>query len=441
MDPTPIGGAIHYPDTSLRIVHTELQIQREPFVRPFAIKGSSFREKWNLIVRLRDASGCEAVGVGGNAVLWSDTDVFSSHTEVGGNLLMASCLEFALQRAKEGEWPGPMQMMADLLPEVYRYGKSVTCSESLRKTFALVSLVALDNAAWMLHARQHGIGAFDELVPTKYRPFLTSRQERVSVSPAVGYNLPDEQVRGLLEAGVYVLKVKIGHPGGEEEMLAQDVSRLEVVHRIAEGYRTPMTESGRILYYVDANGRYPNREAVVRLVEQLDGRGILDRVLMVEEPFLDPRYQDVSGLPVRFCADESLEDPADVKVRWDQGYRAMAIKPAGKTLSLALRMLQAAQGVGASCVVADSGCVPLLVEWNKNVAARLPTFPGLKGGLMESNGPENYGRWAEMLAQYPIPDAPWLRPVSGSFELDSQYYDCSGGIFEDPAHYSALLPS
>jgi L-alanine-DL-glutamate epimerase-like enolase superfamily enzyme len=425
----------------LRIVHTELQIQREPFVRPFAIKGSSFREKWNLIVRLRDASGCEAVGVGGNAVLWSDTDVFSSHTEVGGNLLMASCLEFALQQAKEGEWPGPMQMMADLLPEVYRYGKSVTGSESLRKTFALVSLVALDNAAWMLHARQHGIGAFDELVPPDYRRLLGVRQERVSVAPAVGYNLPDEQVHGLLEAGVYVLKVKIGHPGDEEEMLAQDVSRLEVVHRIAEGYRTPMTESGRILYYVDANGRYPSREAVVRLVEQLETRGILDRVLMVEEPYLDPRGQDVSGLPVRFCADESLEDPTDVKVRWDQGYRAMAIKPAGKTLSLAFQMLEAAQDVGADCVVADSGCVPLLVEWNKNVAARLPAFPGLRGGLMESNGPENYGRWAEMLAHYPIPDAPWLRPVSGSFELDSQYYDCSGGIFENPACYSALLPS
>jgi L-alanine-DL-glutamate epimerase-like enolase superfamily enzyme len=425
----------------LRIVDTELQIQREPFVRPFAIKGSSFREKWNLIVRLRDASGHQAVGVGGNAVLWSDTNVFSSHTEVGGNLLMAACLEFALQRAKEGEWPDPMQMMADLLPEVHRYGKSVTGNESLRRTFALVSLVALDNAAWMLHARQHGIEAFNELIPPDFRRFLGDRQERVGVAPAVGYNLPDEQVRGLLDAGVYVLKVKIGHPGDEGEMLAQDLARLEAVHRIAQGYETPMTESGKVLYYVDANGRYPGLAAVARLVAQLDVRGILDRVLMVEEPFLDPRGKDVSGLPVCCAADESLEDPADVKERWDQGYRAMAIKPAGKTLSLALRMLQAAHDVGASCVVADSGCVPLLVEWNKNVAARLATFPGIKGGLMESNGPENYGRWAEMLTQYPAPDAAWLSPVSGSFELDDAYYACSGGIFADPAFYSALLPS
>ena len=92
-------------------------------------------------------------------------------------------------------------------------------------------------------------------------------------------------------------------------------------------------------------------------------------------------------------------------------------------------------------MVADSGCVPLLVEWNKNVAARLPAFPGLSGGLMESNGPENYGRWDEMLSEYAIPDAPWLRPTGGSFQLDDAYFDCSGGILQDPQAYAALLPS
>jgi hypothetical protein len=425
----------------LKIIHTDLQIQREPFVRPFAIKGSSFREKWNLVVRLRDASGHEAVGVGGTAVLWSDPELFAAHTEAGGNVLMTACLEFALQRATARAWAGPMAMMAGLLPEVVDYAKAITRKDSLRRTFALVSLVALDNAAWMLYARQNGIRDFDRMLPEAYRPLLACRQRHVAIAPAVGYNLPEAQVRGMLDAGVCVLKVKIGHPGDVEEMLERDVARLEAVHALARDFQTPMTDSGRVLYYVDANGRYPDREALERLVANLDGLGMLDRVLMVEEPFTDPREREVSGLPVRFAADESLERPSDVKVRWEQGYRAMAVKPAGKTLSLALHMLQAAEEVGAPCVVADSGCVPLLVEWNKNVAARLPAFPGLKGMLMESNGPENYGRWDEMLAQYPLPDAPWLRPVAGSFELDETYFESAGGIFEDPAFYAALLPS
>ena len=34
--------------------------------------------------------------------------------------------------------------------------------------------------------------------------------------------------------------------------------------------------------------------------------------------------------------------------------------------------------------VADNACVPILVEGNKNVDARLPAFPGVRGGLMRS---------------------------------------------------------
>ena len=82
----------------MHIVETDLEIQREPFARPFAFKGSAFHEKWNLVVRLKDADGYEAFGIGGLAVLWSDAAVFAAHTEMGGNLLQASLLEFALQQ-------------------------------------------------------------------------------------------------------------------------------------------------------------------------------------------------------------------------------------------------------------------------------------------------------------------------------------------------------
>ena len=41
----------------MQIIETDLEIQREPFARPFAFKGSAFHEKWNLVVRLKDADG------------------------------------------------------------------------------------------------------------------------------------------------------------------------------------------------------------------------------------------------------------------------------------------------------------------------------------------------------------------------------------------------
>jgi hypothetical protein len=123
-----------------------------------------------------------------------------------------------------------------------------------------------------------------------------------------------------------------------------------------------------------------------------------------------------------------------------QGYQAIAIKPAGKTLSLSLQMIETAAEAGAISFVADNACVPVLVEWNKNIAARLPVFPGIKGGILESNGPENYGTaWKRMLAEYPNPNASWLTPDRGTFILDEGYYQESGGIFHTPTAYSDLF--
>ena len=170
------------------------------------------------------------------------------------------------------------------------------------------------------------------------------------------------------------------------------------------------------------------------LVVDLDPQGHSTRCFVQGE--LD---QDVSDLSVRVAADESLERIEDLNTRREQGYGAMVIKPAGKTLSLAFQMAKASTESGMPCFVADNACVPLLLEWNKNVGARLPAFPGLQGGLIESNGPENYGNWTELLGEFPIPNAPWLKPQEGSFVLDDDYYRRSGGIFEDPVVYSRLF--
>lgn len=423
----------------MHITHTDLEIQREPFARPFGFKGSAFHEKWNLIVRLRDDQGNEAFGIGGLAVLWSDPDVFSTHTEMGGNVLQTALLEYALQQVKDRDFSDPPALFDALVSDVHTYGKTITQNPNLRLTFTLISLVALDNAAWMLYAKQQGHTAFEALIPKPYRPYLSNRQTHIALVPTVSYTLPMDELSTILEEGAYILKIKIGHPGQEAEMVAKDQAWLTQIHTLAKNHETPMTDSGHILYYLDANGRYEKKESMAQLLDHAEKEGILDRIMLIEEPFQNPETTDVLGLPTRFAGDESLHTVEDVRTRLEQGYGAMAIKPAGKTLSLAFRMVEAASQVNVPCFVADNACVPVLVEWNKNVAARLPAFPGIRGGLMESNGPESYGTWDQLLSEYPLPDASWLRSQKGAFVLDENYYAQSGGIFLEPKSYTRLF--
>ena len=424
----------------MKIAGVDLDLQREPFARPFAFKGSAFHEKWNLIVRLDDEAGTRAYGLGGLAVLWSDARVFAAHTESGGNALMTATLERALQAALDVEWERPPDLLAVVRPAAEAFARAATgLGAALQPTFVLNALVALDNAAWLLWARRHGLDRFADWVPEEARPMLRDRQARVVRTPAVGYNMPDGRIEALLAAGAGILKLKVGHPGDEAQMLAGDARNLERLGRLTEGRTTPHTEDGRVALYLDANGRYPSADAVRRLLDHADALGLLDRIAILEEP-LAPEARDAVGeLPVRVAADESLHDPDDVPRRSDLGYAAIAVKPAGKTLSVAFQMLAAAHRASMTAFVADNACVPALVEWNKGVAARLPAFPGVRGGMMESNGAENYGRWEGMLAEHPAAGAPWLAEREGAWRLDDDYYARSGGIFADPEPYLGEL--
>jgi L-alanine-DL-glutamate epimerase-like enolase superfamily enzyme len=424
----------------MQIEKADLEIQRQPFVRPFAFKGVSFREKWNLVVRLEDERGQRAYGVGGLAVLWSDPRVFARHSEVGGNALMVAMLERGLALARGRSFAEPQDLFRAVLPAVYEYGQAVTGQDDLRQTFALNALVALDNAAWMLWAQQRGIGDFDQLLPERYRPFFSHKQERIAAVPAVGYNMADAEVTALVDAGAYVLKIKVGQPGTPAQMLAKDCQWLAHLHALVGDRQTSMTDSGQVLYYLDANGRYPDGESLCCLVDHLDAIGARERVVLLEEPFDEALAGDWAEIGVPLAADESVHSVADVEARIAQGYAAMAVKAAGKTLSLALDLVEAAQTGGMRCFVADNACVPLLVEWNKNIAARLPAFPGLTGGLMETNGAENYGpAWSQMLHQHACAEAAWLQPQRGAFHLDADFYARSGGLFAHPEPYARLF--
>jgi L-alanine-DL-glutamate epimerase-like enolase superfamily enzyme len=426
-------------EAGMRIARADLQLRREPFVRPFAFKGSAFHEKWCPVVRLVGDAGREGVGVGGLAVLWSDPRVFRRHTETGGNALQLAVLEDALQRVSGEMFADPMTLQDTIIHDVHAFACRITGLADLRLTFTLVALSALDYAAWLLYAAERGIDRFDDLIPKRFRGVLSERQSRVALAPAVGYTLPDKALVELLDAGGHVLKIKIGQPGGEDEMVARDIERIDRIHQVAERYETDATDTGRVLYYLDANGRYNEKASMARLLEHCGRRGYLDRVLLVEEPFSRADELDVHGLPACFAGDESVESAADVRARVEQGYGAVAIKTAGKTLSRCFRMVAAAREAGAVCFGADNACVPAMVEWNKNVTARLPALPGLPDQLLESNGPQNYAHWEKMLAELPFSNAPWLRPRRGNFLLDDAYYRRSGGVFAVPDAYRNLF--
>ncbi len=90
-------------------------------------------------------------------------------------------------------------------------------------------------------------------------------------------------------------------------------------------------------------------------------------------------------------------------------------------------------------MAADLTVNPVLVDWNKNVAARVPPFPGVTFGMLETNGHQQYRRWNEMVSWHPCADAPWRRVEQGVFVLGDDFYARSGCIFEEPSHYRALV--
>jgi L-alanine-DL-glutamate epimerase-like enolase superfamily enzyme len=146
----------------------------------------------------------------------------------------------------------------------------------------------------------------------------------------------------------------------------------------------------------------------------------------------------VIDIPVRVAADESLHGPEDLAERIDLGYGAVALKPAGKTLSQSVLLAAEAIRQDLACFVADSACVPALLAWNLLFAAHLPPFPGLDAVLMESNGAQNYSDWDRLIAELPA-SASWLSPVGGEWRLDEEFFASSGGVFEPVGHYEGLV--
>ncbi len=423
----------------ITIARVGANFEREPLVRPFGFKGGYQSEIWQSAALLESAAGRRGIGLCTEGVLWSDAQVFAAHSESGGNALMYAVTEWAVQRLKGQTFTDPIALLDGIRPEVYAYAKAITGHAGLRETFALNALVGVDFAAWLLYAAENDITNFDDLIPAAYRPALATRHEKIASIPLMAYAVPIEEIKAAVDAGYFFMKIKIGQPGTQAEMLAKDQARLTAIHAAIGGARTPYSVSGKLPYYFDANGRYESKDTLLRLLDHARAIGAFDQIALIEEPFPEELEIDISDVPVRVAADESAHTDADALKRIQMGYKAIALKPIAKTFSMSLKIAQLAHERGVPCFCADLTVNPLLVEWNKNVAARLAPFPGLGLGLVETNGHQNYRNWETMRSYHPAPDAPWAQTTRGVFELGADYYAQSGGIFEASPHYEAMF--
>jgi L-alanine-DL-glutamate epimerase-like enolase superfamily enzyme len=423
----------------IRIAKVGADFEREPLIRPFGFKGGFMTEIWQSAVMIESDSGIRRIGLCTQNVLWGDAQVFAAHPESGGNALMYALTCHALKLIEGQSFTSPIELLDAILPEVQAHGEKITGKRGLRPTFALNALVGVDNALWLLHAAENGFQTFDEMVPAACRPALAHRHAKVASIPLGAYNIPIEEIREAVRDGYFFMKVKIGQPGTQEEMLAKDMARLSAIHQAIGKAECPHTPNGMIAYDLDANGRYEKKETLLRLLDHARKIGAFEQIAIIEEPFPEEPEIEVSDIPVRLGADEAAHTAVDAVKRIELGYRTVVLKAIAKTTSVTLKMAQAAHERQVPCLCADLTVNPILVEWNKNVAARLAPFPGIGMGVLESNGHQQYANWRTMRGYHPAPDAAWAATRQGVFETNDDFYARSGGIFVPSPHYEQMF--
>jgi L-alanine-DL-glutamate epimerase-like enolase superfamily enzyme len=426
--------------SKIRIKSVDTDFEREPLT-PYHFKGSFVTELWQTIAMLQSESGISKIGLGTQSVLWSDSKVFAAHTESAGNALMYALSERALQLIKGNSFTNPLELLDDLLPEVYAYGKKITGNPDLRKTFALNSLVCVDNAAWLLYAAENNINSFDDMIPAAYKPCLSYKHTKVASIPSFSVGTNVEKIKAAADEGFFIMKVKIGSAGTQKEMLEKDMAFLSAIHAAIGHYKTPYTKDGQIPYYLDPNGRYEKKDSLLLLLEHAKKIGAFDRIALIEEPFAENNEVYVGDMGVTIAADESAHTVEDAARRIDQGYKAIVLKGIAKTLSMTLKIAKLAYEKKIPCFCADLTVNPILVDWNKSVAARLQPFPNMDIGLLETNGHQYYKNWDKMMTYHPKAGAKWTQSEKGVYITDKSFYEESGGIFQPSAHYEQMFES
>ncbi|MGX5820267.1 enolase C-terminal domain-like protein [Chitinophaga lutea] len=412
--------------------------EREKLLRPFGFKGNYLTELWQVAVKLRSADGGKGIGLGTQSVLYGDATLFAQHSEAAGNALMYALTGKALELVRETPFRTPPELLRKIWPELMAAARKLTY-HNVNPNFVLNSLVSVDNAAWLLYAAENGFTRFDQMLPPEYKAAMGHQNKKIAILYQVSYNMPLEDIVAAADRGFFVFKIKTGYPGSQDVMLQHDMERLSAIHAVLKDRRTSQTPDGRLLYTMDANARYEKKETLQRYLDHARKIGAFEHILLYEEPLEEKNDEQVGDLGLRIAADDSLHTVDDARRRLDQGYGALVLKGIAKTLSLSLPFAQLAHTRNVPCLCADLTVNPMLVDWHKNLAARLTPFPGLGMGLMETNGDANYVNWEALFQRLPEPNATWERPSLGVFNLDDSFYAKSGGIFSPLPHYERVF--
>ena len=415
----------------------------EPLSQPFGFKGGALNSLWQCPVYLETESGRSAVGLGSQNTLWSDATLFASSSPAASASMMYLIGEYAAKLLCGRRVVHPRSTLFEILPSVTDFARKITGLSDLRTTFVLNALVGVDHALWKLYEAEQGGKGLDYVLPEGCCKSLGDRHDKLAVIPLISYGVSLTEVRELVENGFFFLKIKMGSDpekdGDLAKMLEWDKKRLSEVHEVVKDFSSPYTDSGRIVYYLDANGRYDSRDRLMRLLEHADKIGVLERTIVVEEPFPEEYKVRVDDLNTIVAADESAHSAEDVEERISLGYRAIALKPIAKTISVTLDMIETADKYDIPCFCADLTVGPLLLEINKSFAARLKALPGLKIPALESNGWQNYKNWSKLEGYNPVNNRAWSKLRDGIYSLDESFYTESGGMFMDYPHYRNLI--
>ncbi|MBE6917766.1 MAG: L-alanine-DL-glutamate epimerase [Ruminococcaceae bacterium] len=416
----------------ITVVQAACAYEPELFKTAFGFKGNKLTGVWQVVVGLWDGTDV-GIGLGIESVLWSDSAVFASYGEDKSNALMYQVTQHAARLVQGKTFTAPSELLDYVFDDCYRYAVEITGME-VTETFVLNALVPFDMAAWQLWARKTGSDRFDDIFAG------TEHCEQLANIPLITYGVPVETVVQMAKEGTCLFKIKLGcDPDGDgdlQKMLLWDQKRVLQIHQALRSIPTSYTESGHILYYFDANGRYDTKERLAQLTDFLKAEGIAERTVLFEEPFAPENEVFVGDMGIPFAADESAHSLRDVKRRIELGYKALTLKPIAKTVTVTKRMAEAAYAANVDCFCADLTVNPLMVEWNKNFAARLKRLPGMKIGIVESNGAQNYVRWEQMKGYIPRAET---QSDGSIYTLDEAFYRNAGGLYETPTHYLQLV--
>lgn len=423
----------------IKIIRTQSYFEREKLVRPFGFKGGFLTELWQVASKMHSDSGISRIGLGTQSVLYGDADLFSRHSESDGNAMMFDLVNKSLEHVKNTPFRTPVELLDKILPAVIQDGKNITGKQDLNTNFVFNALVGVDNAAWLTYAAENKFSSFEAMIPQQYKMALSHRNKKIAIMYQIPYGMPMEDLKNAVKQGYFVFKIKTGAPGTQSEMIQADIDRLSLIHQTLKNFRTEQTENGKLIYTMDANARYEKKETLLKYLDHARKIGAFDQILLIEEPLNEKNEESVADIDIRIGADESVHDEQSAINRLDLGYKVMVLKGIAKTLSMSVKIAKLAAERNVPCMCADLTVNPILIDWNKNLAAHLAPFPVINMGMMETNGDMNYLNWKNMVNYHPAARAPWTVPKNGVFELGSDFYKRSGGIFEQSNHYESVF--